>query len=405
MSRMRPMQRWGLLALAALLTLGCSLVSRAFEPVETEKPPQAVEPAPAVEAEPVQPVEPPGPEQSHEVAPLPEAEVQARSVDNILVDYLYTSNLITILYPLYGSTLDDFVIVTITNTNDVPARLVVFSEISGYTTPAIDTVDLQGGEAVEVRQNPRLMPEVIDQLNVEKPAQFHIKVTVLEEGVEKPILDETGETLVYARRDFPWAIPGFSDPEVFELIAAMSTPNDPAVEELIRAAADYTDSGIIWSGYGDHVDDDDGGVWDRLQAIWRAEQDVYGLTYISTWVSYAPGSVQRIRLPAEVLEQRSGNCIELALLYAAAAEAMDLEAAIVGVPGHAFVAVRTDQVNANYYFIETTMIGRASFDDAVNRAGEEFDEAIPHLDAGEAGYGWVTIWAAREKGILPLPWH
>jgi hypothetical protein len=31
------------------------------------------------------------------------------------VDYLYTSNLMTILYPLYGSTLDDFAIITITN--------------------------------------------------------------------------------------------------------------------------------------------------------------------------------------------------------------------------------------------------------------------------------------------------
>jgi hypothetical protein len=198
-------------------------------------------------------------------------------------------------------------------------------------------------------------------------------------------------------------IRGFSDPEVFELIAAMSTPNDPAVEALIRQAAEYTSSGIIWSGYGGNVNDKGGGVWDRLQAIWQAEEKDYDLTYISTWVSFAPGSVQRIRLPAEVLEQRSGNCIELALLYAAAAEAMDLEAAIVGVPGHAFVGVRMDQENSDYYFIETTLIGRASFEEAVNRGSEEFKEALPHLDAKEPGYGWVTIRDARQKGILPLP--
>jgi len=50
------------------------------------------------------------------------------------------------------------------------------------------------------------------------------------------------------------------------------------------------------------------------------------------------------------------------------------------------------------------MIGRASFSDAVTRAGEEFDEALPHIDAAESSYGWVNIWDAREKGILPLAW-
>jgi hypothetical protein len=326
------------------------------------------------------------------------------SVDNIQVDYVYTSELITIIYPLYGNQLDDFVIVTVTNRNDVPVKVVVESEITDYTTKSIDTEDIQAGETLEVRQNPRLIPEVIDDLNVEKLAQVHIQVAALQEGVEKPILDETGETTVFARRDFPWSIEGFTDDEVFELAAAMVMPNDPSVEELIRQAANYTDSGIMWAGYGDHVDDDDGGVWDRLEAIWRAEQD-YDLTYINTWVSFAPGSVQRIRLPAEVLEQRSGNCIELAILYSSAAEALDLEAALILIPGHAFVGIRTDQQNANYYFVETTMIGDADFSEAVEVAGTEFEEALPHLDAGETGYGWTKIWDAREHGILPLQWH
>jgi regulator of sirC expression with transglutaminase-like and TPR domain len=115
--------------------------------------------------------------------------------------------------------------------------------------------------------------------------------------------------------------------------------------------------------------------------------------------------VQRIRLPAEVLEQRSGNCIELALLFASAAEAMDLETAIVGIPGHAFMAVRTDQENANYYFIETTLIGRSSFSQAVSYGNQEFEEALPHMDAGEDYYNWLPVWDARDQGILPLPWH
>src|SRR5204862_156403 len=99
----------------------------------------------------------------------------------------------------------------------------------------------------------------------------HIQVAALENGDEKMILEETGQTTIYARRDFPLGIEGFTESEVLEFFAAMVTPNDPSVEELIRKAANYTESGIIWSGYGDHVDDDDGGVYDRLQALWQAE--------------------------------------------------------------------------------------------------------------------------------------
>lgn len=379
-----------LAGLAVLATLGCSVFSPPTQPTLAPLPTSA----------------PPSTALPTEVKPQATQE-QAPSSDQqpLQVDYVYTSNLITILYPLYGSLLDDFAIVTITNTRSTAAQVVVTSEVIGFTTPAMDTVTVEAGSSVEVRQNPLLDSTAIDQLNVEKPAPFHLRVVKLDNGAEKTLLEDTGETLVYARRDFPWSIPGFTDKEIFELLAAMVTPNDPAVEELIRTAANYTSSGIMWNGYGDHVNDDDGGVWERLEAIWKAEANDYNLTYISTWVSYAPGSVQRIRLPGEVLEQHSGNCIETSLLFASAAEALGLETAIIGIPGHAFMAVRMDQENANYYFIETTLIGRASFAEAVERAGQEFEEALPHLDAQEASYGWVTIWEARDKGILPLPWR
>ncbi len=334
-----------------------------------------------------------------------ETDIVLASNSDVQIEYVYTTNLITILYPLYGKNLDNFVDITIHNQGVEAAKIIVQTEIIGYTTQSSDTIDLDAGEDFEFSQNPQLIPEKIDQLNSAKPAQFHIRVTALDGSDEKLLLDETKEVSVYARRDFPWAIPGFTDEEVFELMAAMVTPNDPAVEELLRKAAEYTDSGIMWNGYGDEPNDGNGGVYERLEAIWAAEEEDYDLTYISTWVSFAPGSVQRIRLPAEVLEQKSGNCIETSLVYASAAEAMGLEAAIIGVPGHAYVAIRTDQENADYYFIETTLIGRASFAEAINRGSEEFEEALPHLEAKESGYGWVTINEAREKGILPLPWH
>ncbi|MCX8062472.1 MAG: transglutaminase-like domain-containing protein [Anaerolineales bacterium] len=300
--------------------------------------------------------------------------------------------------------MDDFTIVTITNTNSSPVRLKILSEVQGFTDQSIDTVTVEGNDVLEVRQNPRIISDKIENLNVNQPAQFHIRVTALQQGVEKILLEETGETLVFARRDFPWSIPGMSEAEAFELLAAMVTPNDPKVEELLRHAADYTESGMMWGGYSGSDNDSDGAVWERLEAIWLAEEKVYNLTYVSTLVTYAPGDIQRIRLPRETLEQRAGNCIDLSLLFASAAEAIRLEAAIIGIPGHAFVAIRTDQTNDRYYFIETTLIGQTSFERAVEIGSEEWNEAAEHVANGESSYNWVTIPSAREKGIFPLPW-
>jgi hypothetical protein len=327
----------------------------------------------------------------------------SEQVGEIRVDYVYTDGLVTSLYHLYGSYLDHFVDITITNESADPATILVETYIEGYSTRSMDTVDVGPGEQVEIHQDPRLTPDAVDQLNSEQPGNFRIRVVQIVGSEERVLVDESQQILMYSRRDFVW-IDGFETNEEYQLWAAWVTPTDPGVEALIRAAADYSDSGIMTSGYGGVENDEDGKVWNRLEAIWKAEKENYNLTYISTMVAFGPKTVQRMRLPAEVLDQSSGNCVELAALYASAAEALGLETAIIRIPGHAYTAVRMDDVNANYYFVETTMIGQSDFSDAVSVGKEEWEDAIPHFDAQEEGYAWVTIQDAREKGILPIPW-
>jgi hypothetical protein len=380
---------WMTVSAILLITMSCSMFSGKLTPIALPE---------ATLEETFEPL----PEQTSAPLPIDNTPVVA-SIDNIKVEYVYTTNLVTSLYHLYGSLLDHFVDITLTNSGSEPVKVIVQTEVAGYTIQAGDTVNVEPGETLELHQDPFLIPEAVDKLNSSKPGNFHIRVVYLDKGVEKVLLDETRQILIYARRDFVW-LPGFTPQEEFELWAAWVTPNDPGVEALVRAAADYDPTGIMTSGYGQEPDDGDGSVWRRLDAIWEAEQKAYNLTYISTMTTFGPNSVQRIRLPGEVLDQASGNCIELAALYASAAEALGLEAAIIRIPGHAYTAIRTDQENAQYYFVETTMIGQSSFADAVSQAKIEWEETSPHLDAGEEGYAWVTIPTAREKGILPIPW-
>jgi len=327
------------------------------------------------------------------------------SADNIQVDYNYVDPLITVLYPLYGTNiLDNYVSITLTNNNPKPVRIMTETEFPGYSQKASDTVDIDANGKAVVTENPLLTQASIDSLDVERPATFHIRVVYLQNGDEKVILDETKDITLTARRDFPWSITGFNQQEDFQLLAAMVTPTDPNVEALIREAANHIASKVMEGGYAGYSNDSKGLVWDRLSALWDAEND-NKLTYINTTVTFVPGSFQRIRLPYEVLDQDSGNCIETALLYASAAEALDLQPVLILVPGHAYMAVRMDATNDQYYIIETTLIGRSDFATAVQKGAQEYTDAKPHILAGENDYAWVSISDARTAGITPLPWH
>ena len=338
------------------------------------------------------------------ISSAPRATSAAVTVDRITATYTYKDELITPIAHLYGLKLQDFVIATIQNHNPSPVKVVVESEISGYTDSASTTVTIPANSTQEVRENPRLTTSAIDSLTSAKEADLHVVVSYLDNGQPRTVLDQTSATLVTSRRDFPWTIKGFTQQGDYDLIAAMVTPTDPGVEKLIRTAANYDPSHAMTDGY-DSTDDSSGSVSQRLADVWDAETTDYKLTYIGTTDSFASGSSQRIRLPAEVLDQSSGNCIELTLLYASVAEALNLQPAVVFIPGHAYVAIRVDGTSDSYYFIETTMIGQSTFAEATHEGLVEWNDAADHVSNGETDYGWVDIAAQRAAGILPIPWH
>jgi len=404
-SRRKTYGQVGALALVAIMLVACSSSAVTWPPAISS----AASAVPAGSGVHVAIPDESGPKASQAVASeAPRETAAAATVDEITADYTYKAELITPLAHLYGTSgtlaLDDFVIVTVENKNSNPVKVVSTSEIAGYTNKASDTVTIDGGATQEIRQNPRLTTAAIDGLNSQHQADLHVTVSYLDAGQPRTVLDQTSPTLITSRRDFPWTIKGFTQQENWELVVAMVTPTDPGVEGLIRAAAAYDPNKVMTSGYTEQ-NDDTGTVWQRLSNVWQAETTDYSLTYIGTTDSFASGSSQRIRLPAEVLDQASGNCIELTLLYAATAEAMGLESAIIMIPGHAYVAIRLDNKNDSYYFIETTMIGGATFKDAAHEGNIEWTAAQPHVANSDADYGWVDIAQARADGVLPIPWR
>ncbi|HEX7611880.1 MAG TPA: hypothetical protein VF371_03830 [Candidatus Limnocylindrales bacterium] len=397
-SRRKTYGQVGALALVAIMLVACSSSTATWPPAISSAVPAGSGVHVAIPDE-------SGAKASQAVASgAPRATAGAVTVDAITADYTFKSELITPIAHLYGTFLDDFVIATVTNGNTAPVKVLVASEIAGYTSKSSDTVTVAAGATEEVRQNPRLTTAALDGLNSQHQADLHVTVSYLDAGQPRTILDQTSPTLITSRRDFPWTIKGFTQQEDWNLVVAMITPTDPGVEQLIRTGANYDPRAIMTSGY-DSEKDTSGTVWQRLDDIWQAETNDYHLTYIGTTDSFASGSSQRIRLPAEVLDQSSGNCIELTLLYASTAEALGMQSAIIIIPGHAYVAIRLDKKNDSYYFIETTMIGGATFKEAAQKGNSEWDTAQPHVAAGDADWGWIDIAQARTDGIIPIPWH
>jgi preprotein translocase subunit Sec61beta len=129
--------------------------------------------------------------------------------------------------------------------------------------------------------------------------------------------------------------PGLRAPPA--LLAAFVLPNHPALQPLLvdvrdRLGAATGDSAI--DGYQSRAS---ARARAQVEALYAAVQGL-GLSYVGAPASFE-GVGQKVRLPDRLLADQMGNCLDLTLLFAAAAEQMRLAPLLVVVFGHAFPGV------------------------------------------------------------------
>ncbi|MCB0639540.1 MAG: DUF4011 domain-containing protein, partial [Lewinella sp.] len=122
-----------------------------------------------------------------------------------------------------------------------------------------------------------------------------------------------------------------------ELLAAFCTPNDPAVDTVLRDASLI----LRQAGKSDGIDGYQAGsrerVWEIASAIYSAIAN-FGLTYAMPPASFERDG-QKIRLPGQIMESRIGTCLDTTMLFAAALEQARLNPIVVLPQGHALVGV------------------------------------------------------------------
>ncbi len=126
-----------------------------------------------------------------------------------------------------------------------------------------------------------------------------------------------------------------------ELLAAFVTPNDPAVDNVLRAASTVLTRAGKPGGITGYVDGSAQRTWELTSAIWSAVASMQ-LAYSLPPASFEV-SGQKVRTPSDITGTRLATCLDTSLLFAAALEQAGLNPLLIIVPGHAFVAVWLDQ--------------------------------------------------------------
>ncbi len=200
-----------------------------------------------------------------------------------------------------------------------------------------------------------------------------------------------------------------------ELIAAFVQPNDPAVDRLLKRAAEI----LRRHGKDAALDGYTGGpqrAWELTSAIWAAVGSL-GLDYALPAASFERTG-QKIRGPSRIVEAALATCLDITLLVCAALEQCGLNPLVILGKGHAFAGVWlkaeefssavVDDVTAlrkriklqELVLFETTLLTQRPcprFSQGVERGASQISEA--HPDGFELA---VDVRRARLQRIRPL---
>jgi hypothetical protein len=182
-------------------------------------------------------------------------------------------------------------------------------------------------------------------------------------------------------------------------IASWVTPHDAQIEKALAVAKRLAPQQRL-PGYENWKDaaQQERSTYIQAKAIYNALKR-HGLSYVKSSLTFGEntGVSQRIRMPKESIGSTSMNCIDGAVMFASLFENLAMEPIIVLVPGHAYVGVRVARGSQRYLFIDSALIARVPFAEAVRSA---------EIGLGKFGPNQITripIESARDMGIYPMP--
>ena len=186
-------------------------------------------------------------------------------------------------------------------------------------------------------------------------------------------------------------------------------PRDPAVVRAIAQAQRYNrvlrddpDAGFEGYQLARPGDEDSLQAVDRqVEAIWATLLHDWRLGYINPPPTYS-GTLdsQRLRMPSMVLEHQAGTCIDLALLFAACLELVDIHPVVFLLEGHALPGWwRHPSFREEYFRMPPD--GYAELVEATATVNTVANAQAVAWHAGKASWPEVRRWI-RERKLVPI---
>lgn len=242
--------------------------------------------------------------------------------------------------------------------------------------------------------NPDISEEGYRNLSDSHKLQLSLKISqISDDNKERIIVDDKREIFFFARNDIIWSDEGVNNANY---VVRLADKDQDIIKELVRKAADHMTklggkSNAMVGFLGEEKEQQL-----QMEAIFTAIKDDYQVRYIASPFSYDAVGVQRIKTPKEVLETKSGLCIELSLLMATALESIGLNSIIIVTHSHAWVGIEVGPMSNNFIFLETTALDKNS-NEAVN-IGKNNWESIKN----NADYKILKLNELRAGGINPI---
>jgi Transglutaminase-like superfamily len=297
-------------------------------------------------------------------------------------------------YPYYVATQSNVFVIHYSSSS--PITLLMSVSIQGFSQEETHTVTATSSvQSISFR--PIAMAQALRQLTVDTNSWLQVHIT---DTAKHVYYADDSPLLLRSRWLMQWIAANRLK------IAAWVTPDDLSVIDLdkkaaVRLQAQPQPGPPAMIGYANGRASERA-VIDQVDAIFDAMRLDYTIQYSQEGVPYnGPGdtrvSLQKIKLPAEVLQQHSGMCIELTVLLASAVERIGLHAEIVIIPGHAFLGVAVTPRNTKFEYWDPGQVsGNVAGDSANVWTDKEYlRDANQIVDT-------IVISDARYKGIGPM---
>lgn len=176
----------------------------------------------------------------------------------------------------------------------------------------------------------KLNPIFLAELNERVAGLLRVEIVELrnEDGAALVVHSVTESISLLARHEWCGLV------ALPEILAAFVLPNDPAVMTLLSRAAEILALNTGRAALNGYQDKNRKRAWEQMAAIYKAISEL-GLRYIAPPASFE-NTGQKVRFPSDILAQRFGTCLDLALLFAACCEQAGLHPLLLMHEGHMY---------------------------------------------------------------------